>query len=111
MDAGYNSETGDLAIAFTPRNARDYALLMELAIEEGREMGICVPNYSKDFFRGFARSTEKETLIFGCEHLEFCVIFLEEVWMEMAENGEDTSMIEHFLEHIAPLYVDSPVLH
>lgn len=111
MDVGYDSETGVLAIAFTPRDIRDYALLFQLVLEEEMGMGTCVPNFSKDFFRKFSDSSEKVTITFDCEYLEFCVIFLEEVWMEMIDDGDDTSIMERFLEHVVPLCADNSVLH
>lgn len=111
MDVRYNPLEGDLTICFNPRDAESLALLMELVIEEEKERGTHVPNFDKDFFEKFSTSREKFSIKFGFEHLEFGVIFLEEVCEEMIDEGSDPTMLEHFLDEVAPYCTDNAVLH
>lgn len=111
MDVRYNSENGNLSISFTPVETREFALLMELVFEDEWERGTCVPDLNKEFFRTFATSIEKVKIDFDFDYLEFCLVFLEEVYYKMLDDGVDSAELGSFLSEVSEFCSAGGTIH
>lgn len=111
MDVNYSTKKGELAIIFTPVEARELSLLMEMVLEEECKKGTCVPDLKKEFFRTFAASSKKVKINFDFMYLGFCIAFLAEVYDEMIDQGTDTKELRKFLGNVSELCSDGCTMH
>jgi hypothetical protein len=111
VDTRYNSKSGNISIIFTPVEAKELSLIMEMVIEEEWEKGTSVPDLKKDFFRNLETSAENTRIDFDFEYLKFCIVFLAEVHDEMVENEIDAGELRDFLTNMYKICPFNHTIH
>ncbi|OHA83409.1 MAG: hypothetical protein A2937_03765 [Candidatus Yonathbacteria bacterium RIFCSPLOWO2_01_FULL_47_33b] len=97
MDARYDRATRSLFLAFTPLEADEAAVLMQLVWEDEWQKGTTVPDYSDDFFKQIAVSREKIPVELEFEFQEFAIVFLEEACARLLINDATIAELKKFL--------------
>ena len=100
MDVRFEPKGVRTTISFLPEESDELSVLMQLVIESEKSRGKRVPNFNADFFRTFATADKKFIIEFPFEHLDFVIVYLDEVIDEMVGNGSDPTLLGEVVNKI-----------